>query len=145
MQATIKPRGFSDPPHMEFERAVYGSSLTAPAALGSKMKYAEPYASISATELLSEDISHSGWIRKEGLSIRTCKFQNEISVSYCSNLSYVHLSVKSKFWLKNIRNNVQMIFRYSQMIYSDFPSEFQTFSNEIQKFTCEFQISVLSI
>lgn len=102
MQATIKPRGFSDPPHMEFERAVYGSSLTAPAALGSKMKYAEPYASISATELLSEDISHSGWIRKEGLSIRTCKFQNEISVSYCSNLSYVHLSVKSKFWLKNI-------------------------------------------
>lgn len=131
MQATIKPRGFSDPPHMEFERAVYGSSLTAPAALGSKMKYAEPYASISATELLSEDISHSGWIRKEGLSIRTCKFQNEISVSYCSNLSYVHLSVKSKFWLKNIQNNVQMIFRYSQMIYSDFPSEFQTFSNEI--------------
>ena len=24
--------------------------------------------------------------------------------------------------------------------FSDFPSEFQTFSNEIQKFTCEFQI-----
>ena len=75
-----KPRATSDPPPTASPDSYGGQqvfSTTLPARIGvpPRMRMAEPFPAISATMLLSlDDVSHSGWVRKEGYGYRSCKF-----------------------------------------------------------------------
>ena len=72
-----KTRTKSDPPPTE-PPDQYGiqhaMSSTLPARVSHRMRMAEPFPTISASMLLSLDVSHSGWVRKEGYGYKNCKF-----------------------------------------------------------------------
>lgn len=75
-----KPRGFSDPPPstaVQPDGYVQGFTWQTTMVKGSLTNnntLAEPFASISATALLTtQEVSHTGWIRKEGCGVRTWK------------------------------------------------------------------------
>lgn len=51
-----------------------GGFASLPARVPRNLKAAEPFPSIGAPALLGmEDVSHSGWVRKEGYGYRSCK------------------------------------------------------------------------
>ena len=71
-----KPRAPSDPiptsePYNDHEQTF---SSTLPSRVPREQRIAEPFPAISATALLGMDVSHSGWVRKEGYGYRSCEF-----------------------------------------------------------------------
>jgi hypothetical protein len=71
-----KQRATSDPPPSTSDsNAGYHQifSSTLPARVPRNMRIAQPFPVISATDLLGMDVSHTGWIRKEGFGYRNCK------------------------------------------------------------------------
>ncbi len=75
----MKPRAPSDPvpstvtePNEGYHKIL---SSTLPSQLSRNLRTAEPFPAISAASLLGmDDVSHSGWVRKEGYGYRNCKF-----------------------------------------------------------------------
>lgn len=71
----MKARASSDPStHQENDtfESCQKFSVTLPNRIAPHLRKAEPFPSISAAQLLSLEVSHSGWVRKEGFGIRTC-------------------------------------------------------------------------
>lgn len=67
-----KPRAPSDPsPSTGTE---HNQPFALPTSVPRDLRSAEPFITISASMLLGLDVSHSGWVRKEGFGFRSCKF-----------------------------------------------------------------------
>ena len=73
----MKSRSPSDPPPSTNTEHYGGNnptlSSTLPARVPRNLRVAEPFPMISAATLLAMDVSHSGWVRKEGYGYRSCK------------------------------------------------------------------------
>lgn len=73
----MKSRSPSDPPPSTNTEHYGGNnptlSSTLPARVPRNLRVAEPFPMISAATLLAMDVSHSGWVRKEGYGYRSWK------------------------------------------------------------------------
>lgn len=65
------PKSSSSEPHSGYQQIM---SSTLPGRVPGHKRIAEPFPVISATILLGLDVSHSGWVRKEGFGYKNCKF-----------------------------------------------------------------------